>query len=131
MAGTNVRFTRLEGEGSGSPGALANTAWRLEDLGDLGVIDDAEATLEFSEQGRATGSAPCNRFFATVAVSGDSIRFSAIGSTRMACAEPLASQEATYLKALESAERFAIEGSALTIHSNVMAEPLRFTRSSP
>jgi heat shock protein HslJ len=133
MAGMNVRFTRLEAEGETAPGGAGiwNTAWRLVELDGAAVIEDAEATLEFPEEGRAAGRGTCNRFFAIVAVEGDSIRFSGIGSTRMACEEPLAGQEAKYLKALESAERFAIEGDALVIHAQGMAAPLRFTRASP
>ena len=131
MAGTNVSFTLLERAGADTADELWNTIWRLESLGGASVIEDAEATLEFPEQGKAAGRATCNRFFASVAISGDSIRFSQIGSTRMACAEPLAAQEASYLKALESAERFAIDGDSLAIHSRELAEPLRFTRASP
>ncbi len=108
-----------------------NTAWLLEDLGGAGVIDRAQATLEFPEEGSAAGRGTCNRFFANVTVSGASIRFSAIGATRMACAEALANQEASYFKALEGAERFAIEGAALAIHSRGMAKPLRFSRMNP
>ncbi len=113
------------------PSGIWNTAWRLTDLGGGGVIDGAEATLAFPEEGRAVGRGTCNRFFAIVAVSGDSMRFSGIGSTRMACAEPLSSQETKYLKALESAERFAIEGGGLVIHSSALPEPLRFARTGP
>ena len=107
-----------------------NTSWRLQDLGGAGMVEGAEATLDFPEEGRVVGRGGCNRFFAIVAVTGETIRFSGIGSTRMACAEPLATQEAKYLKALESAERFAIEGDGLVIHSSGLAEPLRFTRAS-
>ena len=113
-----------------APSGIWNTAWRLTDLGGGGVIDGAEATLEFPEEGRAVGRGSCNRFFAIVAVSGESMRFSGIGSTRMACEEPIATQEANYLKALESAERFAIEGDALVIHSTALPEPLRCARAS-
>jgi heat shock protein HslJ len=114
-----------------APSGIWSTAWRLTDLGGDGVIDGAEATLEFPEEGRVVGRGGCNRFFAIVAVTSETIRFSGIGSTRMACAEPLAAQEAKYLKALESAERFAIEGDGLVIHSSDLAEPLRFARASP
>ena len=131
MSGTNVRFTRLDAEEGAAPGAgeLWSTAWRLVEIDGAAAIADAEATLEFPEQGRAAGRATCNRFFGSVTVSGDAIRFGQMGSTRMACAEPLATQEAKYLKALESAERFAIEGDALVIHSRDTAAPLRFARA--
>jgi heat shock protein HslJ len=118
-------------ETEGDAAGIWNTSWRLENLGGAGVIEGTEATLEFPEEGRVVGRGSCNRFFAIVAVEGDTIRFSGIGSTRMACAEPLSTQEAKYLKALESAERFAIEGDELLIHSSGLAEPLHFTRASP
>jgi heat shock protein HslJ len=110
------------------PVALWNTAWRLEDLGGLRVVDGAEATLEFPEEGKAAGSGTCNRFTATVAVAGESIHFSGIGATRMACAEPLSNQETNYLKALERAESFVIEGNSLAIHSQDLPTPLLFSR---
>jgi putative lipoprotein len=111
--------------------ALWNTAWRLEDLGGLGAVDGAEATLEFPEEGKAAGKGTCNRFFATVAVAGDSIHFSEIGATRMSCAEPLANQETNYLKALERAESFVIEGASLAIRSRDLPSPLLFSRIEP
>jgi heat shock protein HslJ len=111
-----------------SPIALWNTAWRLEDLGGLGIAEGSEATLEFPEQGKAVGQGTCNRFFATVAVTGDVIHFSDIGGTRMACPEPLANQETNYLKALERAQSFVIEGTSLAIHSRDLSSPLLFSR---
>lgn len=113
------------------PVGLWNTAWRLEDLGGIGVIDNAEVTLEFPEKGKAAGHGTCNRYFATVAVTGDAIRFSEIGATRMACPEALANQEANYLKALESAESFVIEGTSLAIQSRDLPAPLLFARATP
>jgi heat shock protein HslJ len=113
------------------PVGLWNTTWRLEDLGGIGVIDNAEITLEFPEQGKAAGHGTCNRYFATVTATGGSIRFSGIGATRMACPEALANQETNYLKALESAESFVIEGTSLAIHSRDLPSPLLFSRTTP
>ena len=59
------------------------------------------------------------------------MRFGRLGSTRMACAEAVAIQEGKYLKALEAAERFAIDGSVLLIYVKGMDKPLRFTRTAP
>ncbi len=113
------------------PVGLWNTAWRLEDLGGIGVIDNTEVTLEFPEKGKAAGHGTCNRYFATVAVTGDAIRFSGIGATRMACPEALANQEANYLKALESAESFVVEGTSLAIDTRDLPAPLLFSRTTP
>jgi putative lipoprotein len=115
-------------EGATSDG-LWGTAWRLVELGGAGVLDGVEATLEFPQAGRASGNGSCNRFFGSVEISGESISFSNLGSTQMGCADEVAHQEAEYFKALQGAERFGFDGSALLIHSKDMDGPLRFVRA--
>jgi putative lipoprotein len=128
----DLMLTRAGSQAQGAPGALWGTAWRLEDLAGAGVIDQSQATLEFPQGGKVAGNASCNRFFGSVQVSVDSIAFSGMGATRMAClSEATMTQEAAYLKALESAERYTIDGSSLLIYSKGTARPLRFTRTSP
>jgi heat shock protein HslJ len=115
---------------AGAPPAvisLVGTDWQLEDLGGVGVLEHVEATLTFPEAGKAVGNASCNRFFGPVEISGDSIHFGPLASTRMACPDAVANQEAKYLKALEGAERFAREGPYLIIYCKGMDKPLRFT----
>ncbi len=116
------------GEASTGTRGLAGSAWRLEDLGGAELVEGSSATLEFPEEGRVAGNASCNRFFGSVEISGDALRFGAMGSTRMACAEAVNRQESAYLKALEGAERFQRDGSTLFIYSKGMAKPLRFVR---
>jgi len=114
-----------------APGGIWGTAWLLEDLGGIGVVDRVHATLEFPETGKAVGNGSCNRFFGAVQISGGSITFAPLGSTRMACAEAVMTQEGRYLKALQGAERYAIDGSTLLIYAKGLDQPLRFTRTRP
>jgi heat shock protein HslJ len=108
---------------------LVGTAWRLADLADTTAIPGVEATLEFPEAGRAAGRGSCNRFFGTVEISGESIRFGPLAATKMACLDAAANaQEAKYLAALQAAERFAFDGPALVVYSRGGRAPLRFTR---
>jgi heat shock protein HslJ len=116
---------------SAAPPPLWGTAWRLEDLGGAGVLDRAEATLEFPEPGRVAGSGSCNRFFGGVKIDADTIALSQIGSTRMACAEAVSRQEMIYFKALGSAERYTLDGSVLRIFFKDSDKPLRFIRTKP
>ena len=118
--GTKGRRTGLEG-----------TGWRLEDLGGARVLDHVEATLEFPGAGRVGGSGSCNRFFGTVEISGESIRFGPLGSTRMSCEEAVMNQEEMYFQALEGAERFTLEGKTLLIYSQGTEKPLRFALREP
>jgi heat shock protein HslJ len=85
-------------------------------------------TLEFIEAGRVAGRGGCNRFFGSVEIAGESIRFGQMGSTRMACVEALMNQEGKYFKALGAAERYVLNGDELLVYSTELAKPLRFTR---
>jgi heat shock protein HslJ len=109
--------------------SLVGTSWRLEDLAGTPAVSGVEATLEFIEGDRVSGNASCNRFSGTVKLSGSSISFGPLAATRMACmSEPANAQETTYLKALNDAERFALDGGSLQIFSKGQVSPLRFAR---
>jgi len=123
-----VRVTSPEG---GAPDQLWGTSWLLEDIGGAGVIDYAQATLEFPEAGKVAGRGSCNRFFGRVQVTGRSIAVGPLGTTRMACAEAVMNQETKYLKALQNAERYEFDGAFLLVHAKGMERPLRFTRHRP
>ena len=116
--------------GASSKGELAGTSWVLEDLNGDRAIADARVTLDFSAQGKATGNGSCNRYFATVDIAGTSIRFGAVGATRMACATPISLQEIKFFEALESSDRFEIAGNSLSIYGSAR-RPLRFSRAIP
>lgn len=125
----DLMLTRAQAAGPGSPPALAG-AWRLEDLAGTGVIDDALATLEFTEAGRVSGRGSCNQFSGPVTVTGSAISFGPLVSTMMACAEAVMNQETRYLKALQDAERFAFQGPYLLIYAKGIEKPLRFTHET-
>jgi heat shock protein HslJ len=109
--------------------SLIGTIWRLQDLGGTAAIPGVEATLEFPEAGRAGGRGSCNRFFGTVEISGETIRFGPLAATKMACLDPAANaQEKKYLEALQAAERFAFDGPALLVYPRGNGAPLRFIR---
>jgi heat shock protein HslJ len=110
-------------------GELPGSSWRLEDLAGVAALPNVEATLEFPEAGKVAGRASCNRFFGTVELSGESIKFGPLASTKMACIDDATNaQEVKYLQALHGAERFAFDGPALLIYSKRMDKPLRFAR---
>ena len=113
----------------GTPG-LSGTSWRLDNLAGTPAATGVEATLEFVEGDRVSGNASCNRFNGTVKITGTSISFGPLATTRMACTSgPANVQESTYLKALAEAERFVLEGASLQIFSKGQANPIRFTRT--
>ena len=106
---------------------LSGSDWKLEDLGS-GALDNSKATLSFPEAGKVAGNGSCNRFFGSAEINGDAIKLSALGSTRMACPEPVMNQESKYLEALQAAERFEWKDPYLLIYCKGFEKPLRFTR---
>ncbi len=107
---------------------LWGTAWVLEDLAGAGVMDRVQATLVFSEVGAVSGSATCNQFRGTATVTGASITFGLLATTRMTCGEAVMEQETRYLAALKEAERFELKGTFLYIYVVGRPQPLRFIR---
>ena len=110
---------------------LVGSEWVLEDLAGSGVVSGVRATLSFPEAGKIAGNGSCNRFFGASEIAGTSIKFTGLGSARMACPEPSMNQETKYLNALQAAERYEWKDPYLLIYSNGLDKPLRFTRASP
>jgi putative lipoprotein len=119
--------------GAEATSALVGTSWKLQDLQGERVLGGVEATLNFPEVGMVAGNATCNRFIGTVKIEGGSMKFGSIGSTKMACADSVMSQESKYLAALHNVERFTIQepDHILLLEAEQADGLLRFRRTSP
>ncbi len=84
------------------------------------VLAGSFVTASFSQDGRVTGSAGCNRYFASYSVEGNGIAIRNAGSTKMFCGSPegLMVQESRFLSHLAAATSFAIDGTTLTLRGN-------------
>lgn len=95
---------------------LAGTRWELVAFGDAPVVKGSVVTLEFGDDGRAGGSGGCNRYGGEYRVDDGTLAFRELTRTLMACADEAATeQESRYLRALESATAFEVNGEGLTI----------------
>jgi heat shock protein HslJ len=63
----------------------------------------------------ATGNAGCNTYQAIVSTNGNQIRFTGVGSTKIACPPPGSVVEAAFLQALNLSTEYKVEGNTLTI----------------
>ncbi len=93
------------------------------------MIDGIQATLAFPEAGKVAGKGSCNRFFGPAAISGYTIKFGPLASSRMACPEAVMNQEWKYLDDLQKAEHFEWKDPYLLIYCKDFERPLRFTRT--
>jgi len=99
--------------------SVAGNDWELVELrgqpAPLGA-GGRRATLSFdADSARISGFAGCNRYFGTYALadSDPSIRFGAIGMTRMACMEGM-QLEQQLTEALSQTTRYAVQDGRLT-----------------
>jgi heat shock protein HslJ len=91
---------------------LNGTSWRMSDYlspdGALYTVPSAVTPLAEFKDGMMTGHSGCNTFSTTYAIQGDTITLGPVVSTKMACAEPMATVEKAYLDALGVIDKVAI-----------------------
>lgn len=93
---------------------LENSAWLVEEI--AGARMQAPVpTLEFRPDGRVGGKASCNNYGGAYKVDGGRIDFGPMVATKMACPEPMMSQEHALLTALQGKLAYAVNGNMLTI----------------
>ena len=106
------------GMGPAADTSLGGVRWLLVSVGGTearSAAAERAAYLEFSpSEGRVSGNATCNRFSGPYALSGDSLAFGALISTKMACADStLNAQEIALLGALEQTRQWRMAGDTL------------------
>ena len=100
---------------------LVGTYWRLDQLQGNPVktpegMREAHMILT-GEESRAHGNAGCNNFFGQFTTSEDTLTFSALGSTRMACPEAMDTEQ-TFLAALGNTTHYKISGLFLELYKD-------------
>jgi heat shock protein HslJ len=118
-----------------APEPLVGTTWTLDSVysGDAvsSVITGTTITAVFGEDGSITGSAGCNRYFASYHATGTSLTVGAVGSTKMHCTGPgVMEQEMTYLASLSRAAAFTITGNRLSLADANGSTLLSFTKAA-
>jgi len=82
----------------------------------VGIVSDSTLTMAFDTEGRVSGTTGCNRYTAAYRAEGDTLRFSAVAATRLACPDQaLTEQEQAFLRALESVATLHFEGDRLDL----------------
>ena len=109
---------------------LGGTKWKAEAIDGQNVGDQVQSTLEFVAPDKVAGRGGCNQFGGPALVSGNTVRFGPLFSTKMACTENAAmEQETRYLDALESTGSFRLdEEGNLVLVDEAGAERVRLAR---
>lgn len=103
--------------------ALAGTRWRATAVNNgkgavASLVPGSTVTLAFGADGRASGTAGCNRYTAGYAQDGTQLRLQPPATTRMACADDsLMAQEQAFLQALQTVTAARVEGKRLELRT--------------
>lgn len=119
---------------------LAGTQWKLTHFTESDeatasattVLKGQPLTMTIND-GRATGSAGCNRYFGGVTVAKEGgLKFGPLASTKRAClAEGVMQQESRYLATLSKMTKFTINENVLTLSNADGTLGLQFSGEKP
>ena len=111
---------------SGNP--LNGTTWELYSIGKYSPITGSKTTIRF-EDGQVSGLGGCNQYGGEYKSSGQTLSFSMLHMTEMACMSPegIMDQEQLFLQYLGDARSFEIVNGQLQI-SGSDGEALTFVR---
>ncbi len=107
---------------------LTNTYWKLVRLGEESIVvapQQREPHLKLETNNRLGGFSGCNRFMGAWQLEGETLRFTGIATTRMACPAGM-EQEAAFVRALESMSSWKIMGEHLEFFDTQGALLARF-----
>lgn len=110
--------------------SVVGQLWLIDYVDGIGAITAPQATFRVSEAGKAGGNGPCNSYFATAKVDGQTIAISDVGSTYKACAPEVMAEEKALFDALTKAASYKIDAGKLTIADKDGREILRFSAAS-
>jgi heat shock protein HslJ len=89
-------------------------------------------TLEFGAEGRASGTAGCNRYTAGYTADKTALTFTPAAATRMMCAAPgVMEQEQAFLQALTRVATMHMEGDRLELRAADGALMVSARRAAP
>jgi heat shock protein HslJ len=94
------------------------------------VLPRTQLSAQF-EGGKVSGSDGCNNYFGEYVLEGDQLTFGeGMGSTMMACEEPVMEQASSFMQALQATASFSISGETLTLKNEAGQALLVFTAAS-
>jgi len=88
---------------------VQGTEWRIAEIGGQDVSTQSNATMKLGTDGHVSGSSGCNQFNGKATLSGHSLHFGPMASTRKACEPALMSQEARLLKDLGMVTGYTVD----------------------
>ena len=101
--------------------SLAGTTWKLVSYGPVeaqtSAADGIDTQIDFSTDGKVSGTVGCNRFSGSYAEKEDQITFGPLMATKMACPDLPMTQESVAFGVLAGTVKMELEQKQLTLYS--------------
>jgi heat shock protein HslJ len=118
-------------QGAEQPVAKLQGQWRVEFIGERGVVDNSPARFTLSPDGKINGNASCNRFFGQYQQDGHTLSIkNPLGVTKMLCIPALNEQESRLLALLPGDHHIAVSHGILTLSNSAGEQVLRASKVS-
>ena len=110
-----------------SPTALVGPTWRVTGINNgmqavVSTVSGTQVSMQFADDGRVSGDTGCNLYNGAYTLSGASITFGPMATTRRACASDDANaQEQQFLTALGNITTYELNGDRLTFRDSAGA----------
>jgi heat shock protein HslJ len=114
-----IAFVTLQGrqmaQQNSQGGGLTGAQWRPISIAGESMPEDSGMSVSFEEDGSIKGHGGCNGFFGSLELKDGELVVGPLGSTRMACPEPIMQREFAFLQAIQNMEEYRASGDSLKI----------------
>jgi heat shock protein HslJ len=108
---------------------ISGEPWQVTSVEGATVPEPGNTRFAVEADGTFTTSVGCNAMRGKAEIQGERLAIGPMASTRMACPEPLASLETSYVRALQQAVSFRRDGETLTLLDASGAEKVVFSKA--
>ena len=124
-----IAFVTMQGKEMGQLGSsgaeITGIKWRAVSVGDEAIPANTGIYIRFEVDGSIEGHAGCNGFSGSLEQRDSGVGVGPLGTTRMACPDPIMSREATFIDAVQKMASFQSTSDSLSLldeESDVLAE---------
>ncbi len=114
-----IAFVTMQGKQLGQLGSsgaeITAIKWRAVSIGDEAIPANSGIYIRFEVDGSIEGNAGCNGFFGSLEQRDSGVGVGPLGTTRMACPDPIMSREMSFIDAVQKMASFQSTSDSLSL----------------
>ena len=114
-----IAFVTMQGKQLGQLGSsgaeITGIKWLAVSVGEEAIPANSGIYIQFEVDGSIEGHAGCNGFFGSLEQRGSGVGVGPLGTTRMACPDPIMSRELTFIDAVQKMASFQSTSDSLSL----------------